>query len=51
MLYIKMIGKDDSYTMRTVFKIPYRVKSADGKWNQKAETLYGLCGKKAARAA
>ena len=22
----------------------------DGKWNQKAETLYGLCGKKAARA-
>ena len=34
----------------TVFKIRYRVKSADGKWNQKAETLYGLCGKKAARA-
>ena len=33
-----------------VFKIRYRVKSADGKWNQKAETLYGLCGKKAARA-
>jgi integrase len=26
------------------------VRSADGKWNQKAETLYGLCGKKAARA-
>ena len=34
----------------TVFKIRYRVKSADGKWNQKAETLYGLPGKKAARA-
>jgi hypothetical protein len=34
----------------TVFKIRYRVKSADGKWNQKAETLYGLSGKKAARA-
>jgi len=34
----------------TVFKIRYRVRSADGKWNQKAETLYGLCGKKAARA-
>jgi hypothetical protein len=33
----------------TVFKIRYRVKSADGKWNQKAETLYGLSGKKAAR--
>jgi integrase len=33
-----------------VFKIRYRVKSADGKWNQKAETLYGLSGKKAARA-
>jgi len=34
----------------TVFKIRYRAKSAEGKWNQKAETLYGLCGKKAARA-
>jgi len=34
----------------TVFKIRYRVRSVDGKWNQKAETLYGLCGKKAARA-
>jgi integrase len=34
----------------TVFKIRYRVKLADGKWNQKAETLYGLSGKKAARA-
>ena len=34
----------------TVFKIRYRVRSAEGKWNQKAETLYGLCGKKAARA-
>ena len=34
----------------TVFKIRYRVKSADGKWHQKAETLYGLSGKKAARA-
>jgi len=34
----------------TVFKIRYRVKSADGKWNHKSETLYGLAGKKAARA-
>jgi integrase len=34
----------------TVFKIRYRVRSVDGKWNQKAETLHGLCGKKAARA-
>ena len=34
----------------TVFKIRYRVRSVDGKWYQKAETLYGLCGKKAARA-
>jgi hypothetical protein len=34
----------------TVFKIRYRVKSADGKWKQKSETLYGLPGKKAARA-
>ena len=34
----------------TAFKIRYRVKSADGKWNQKAATLYGLSGKKAARA-
>ena len=34
----------------TVFKIRYRVRSVDGKWNQKAETLYGLSSKKAARA-
>jgi integrase len=34
----------------TVFKIRYRVKSADGKWNHRSETLYGLAGKKAARA-
>src|SRR5262249_26877450 len=34
----------------TVFKIRYRVKSAGGKWNHKSETLYGLAGKKAARA-
>jgi integrase len=34
----------------TVFKIRYRVKSADGKWNHKTETLYGISGKKAARA-
>ena len=34
----------------TVFKIRDRVKSADGKWNQRAETLYGVSGKKAARA-
>lgn len=34
----------------TVFKIRYRVKSADGKWNHKSETLRGLPGRKAARA-
>ena len=34
----------------TVFKIRYRVRSTNGKWNQRAETLYGLCGRKAARA-
>jgi hypothetical protein len=31
------------------FKIRYRVRTADGKWKQKSETLYGLPGKKAAR--
>jgi integrase len=31
------------------FKIRYRVRAADGKWKQRAETLYGLPGKKAAR--
>lgn len=34
----------------TVFKIRYRVKSADRKWNHKSETLRGLLGRKAARA-
>jgi hypothetical protein len=34
----------------TVFKIRYRVKSADGKWNHKSETLRGLPGRKVARA-
>jgi integrase len=33
-----------------IFKIRYRVPMADGKWKQKSETLYGLSGKKAARA-
>jgi hypothetical protein len=33
----------------TVFKIRYRVKWADGKWNHKTQTLYGTSGKKAAR--
>ncbi len=32
------------------FKIRYRVRSTHGKWKQKAETLYGLSGRKAARA-
>jgi integrase len=32
------------------FKIRYRVHTAQGKWKQKAETLYGLSGKKTARA-
>jgi len=32
------------------FVIRYRLRTADGKWNHKAETLYGLSGKKAARA-
>lgn len=33
-----------------VFKIRYRVRTAAGKCKQKCETLYGLTGKKAARA-
>lgn len=32
------------------FVIRYRVRTVDGKWKQKSETLYGLAGKKAARA-
>lgn len=32
------------------FVIRYRLRTSDGKWTQKAETLYGLSGKKAARA-
>jgi hypothetical protein len=32
------------------FKIRYRVPTVQGKWKQKSETLYGLSGKKAARA-
>jgi len=32
------------------FVIRYRVRSTDGTWQHKAETLYGLSGKKAARA-
>jgi integrase len=34
----------------TAFIIRYRLRMADGRWRQKAETLYGLSGKKAARA-
>ena len=34
----------------TVFKIRYRMKSAEGKWRHKTETLHGLPGRKAARA-
>jgi integrase len=33
-----------------VFKIRYRIRRADGKWKHKSETLYGLAGKKAAKA-
>ena len=32
-----------------VFKIRYRVRTAEGKWRHKAETLYGVERKKAAR--
>ena len=34
----------------TAFKIRYRILTVDGKWKHKTETLYGLTGKKAARA-
>ncbi len=34
----------------TVFVIRYRVRTAEGKWKHKSETLYGLAGRKAARA-
>lgn len=33
-----------------VFKIRYRIPAADGKSKHRRETLYGLTGKKAARA-
>ncbi len=33
-----------------IFKIRYRVRTAEGKWKHKSETLYGVAGKKAARA-
>src|SRR5215469_4321980 len=32
------------------YKIRYRVRTTEGKWKQKSETLYDLKGKKAARA-
>ena len=32
----------------TAFKIRYRIRTTEGKWRQRAETLYGLSGKKAA---
>lgn len=44
------VSKSISTRLGIVFKIRYRVKSADGKWNHKSETLYGLAGRKAARA-
>ena len=44
------VSKPISTRLGIVFKIRYRVKSADGKWNHKSETLYGLQGRKAARA-
>lgn len=34
----------------TAFKIRYRVSTLGGKWEHRSETLYGLRGKKAARA-
>jgi hypothetical protein len=34
----------------TAFNIHYRVPAPGGKWKQRSETLYGLSGKKAARA-
>lgn len=34
----------------TIFKIRYRVRTARGKWRQRAETFYGLTSKRAARA-
>ena len=44
------VSKPISTWSGTVFKIRYRVKSADGKWMHKSETLHGLSGRKAARA-
>ncbi|MFZ0521028.1 MAG: site-specific integrase [Candidatus Acidiferrales bacterium] len=35
----------------TAFKIRYRVRTLDGRWKQKSETLYGLPGRRAARSA
>jgi integrase-like protein len=32
------------------FRIRYRVRTVDGKWKHKSELLYGVAGKKAARA-
>ena len=32
------------------FKIRYRVRTQSGKWQHRRETLYGLPGRKAARA-
>jgi hypothetical protein len=42
----------DEITSRrgTAFVIRYRIRTGDGKWKHKSETLYGLSGKKAARA-
>jgi integrase len=40
------------HTQRGIaFKIRYRVRTAEGKWKQRSETLYNLTGRKAARAA
>jgi len=33
----------------TAFKIRYRVRTLDGSWKQRSETLYGLSGRKAAQ--
>lgn len=42
---------DPIHTRRGIaFKIRYRVRGVDGKLNHKSETLYGVSGKKAARA-
>src|SRR4051812_3180873 len=48
--YQKGYVSDPIRTQRgIVFKIRYRMRTAEGKWIHKTETLYGLAGKKVAR--